>query len=110
RSNGAQAMPSALVSMAKAHNIFSDVDDSWIRVTWEDVIARNPDVILILETGHTSGEERKQLILDDPAMRDVEAVKDGRIYVVRVEDGYPGPRAVRGLELIARAFYPELFQ
>ncbi|MBR1671447.1 MAG: ABC transporter substrate-binding protein [Fretibacterium sp.] len=109
RSNGAQAMPSALVKMAKGHNIFSDVDDSWIRVTWEDVIARNPDVILILETGTTSGPERKALIQRDPALQGVQAVKDGRIYVIRVEDAYPGPRAVHGLELIARAFYPELF-
>lgn len=110
RSNGAQAMPSALVSMVKAHNIFSDVDDSWIRVTWEDVIARNPDVILVLEAGHSSGEERRELMMKDPAMQGVNAIKDGRIYIIRVEDGYPGPRAVRGLELIARAFYPELFQ
>ena len=110
RSNGAQAMPSALVSMVKAHNIFSDVDDSWIRVTWEDVIARNPDVILVLEAGNSSGEERKELMIKDPAMQGVKAIKDGRIYIIRVEDGYPGPRAVRGLELIARDFYPELFK
>ena len=109
RSNGAQAMPSALVEMVKAHNIFSDVDDSWIRVTWEDVIARNPDVILILEAGTSSGTERKELMMKDPAMQGVKAVKNARIYIIRVEDGYPGPRAVRGLELIARAFYPELF-
>ena len=110
RSNGLQAMPSALVSMVKAHNIFSDVNDSWIRVTWEDVIARDPDVILILETGNTNGEERKQLIINDPALQGIKAVKDGRIYIIRVEDSYPGPRAVNGLEQIAKFFYPELFK
>ena len=38
------------------------------------------------------------------------AVKDGRVCIIRIEDAYPGPRAIRGLELIAQAFYPDLFK
>ena len=110
RSNGAQAMPSALVAMVEARNIFADVDSSWIKVTWEEVVARNPDVILLLEAGTTNGEERKKLLLENPALQGVNAVKDGRVYIIRIEDAYPGPRAIRGLELIAKAFYPELFK
>ena len=103
-------MPSALVAMVEARNIFADVDSSWIKVTWEEVVARNPDVILLLEAGTTNGEERKKLLLENPALQGVNAVKDGRVYIIRIEDAYPGPRAIRGLELISKAFYPELFK
>lgn len=109
RTPGGQAMPSALLKLVKAHNVFSDIDDSWVKTTWEDVIERNPDVILISETGNTSGEERKEIIMNDPVLQGIKAVKDGRIYIIRVEETYPGPRAVHGLEEIAKMFYPELF-
>ena len=105
RTTGGQAMPSALLKLAGARNIFDDIDDSWVRTTWEDVVARNPDVILISETGDTDGEQRKQLIMNDPVLQGIKAVKDKRVYVIRVEDTYPGPRAVRGLELIAKFLY-----
>ena len=49
-------------------------------------------------------------MLENPALQGVNAVKDGRVYIIRIEDAYPGPRAIRGLELIAKAFYPELFK
>ena len=109
RTPGGQAMPSALLKLAHAHNIFDDIDDSWVRTTWEDVVARDPDVILISETGNTNGEERKQLIMNDPVLQGIKAVKEGKIYIIRVEETYPGPRAVHGLELLAKMFYPELF-
>ncbi len=109
RTVGAQAMPSALLDMVKAENIFADVDDSYITASWEDVVMRNPDVVLLLECGHASGEERKNILLANPLLKDVHAIKDGRIVVLRVEELYPGPRAIDGLEKLAKAFYPGLF-
>lgn len=104
-----QAMPSALVSLLKAKNIFADIDDSWVKVSWEEIVARDPDVILILEYGKISGKERKKFILQNPALQSIKAVRNGKIHVIRIENVYPGPRAVRGLEMIAEALYPELF-
>ena len=63
----------------------------------------------MLECGHASGEERKNILLANPVLKDVKAIKDGRIVVLRVEELYPGPRAVDGLEKLAKALYPELF-
>ena len=109
RTVGAQAMPSAVLAMAGAENIFADVDDSYITASWEDVVARNPDAILLLECGHADGEARKATLLANPVLKDVRAVKDGRVVVLRVEEFYPGPRAVDGLEKLARALHPDLF-
>ena len=106
---GGQAMPSALMKMAKARNVFDDIDDSYVKVTWEDVVGRNPDVILLLECGNANGAERKKLLMEDPVLQGVKAIRDDRVIVMRVEETYPGPRAALGLEAIARALYPDRF-
>ncbi len=104
-----QAMPNALVKLAGAENIFDDIKDSWVIVSWEEVVGRNPDFILILEYGKFPGENHKQFVLDSPALKGVNAVMNDRIFIMRVEDAYTGPRAVKGLEIMAKAFYPDLF-
>ena len=109
RTVGAQAMPSALMKMVKARNVFDDIDDSYVKVTWEDVVGRNPDVILILECGNANGAERKKFLMEDPVLQGVKAIQDDRVIVIRVEETFPGPRAAHGLEGIARAFYPDRF-
>ncbi len=104
-----QAMPSALITLAGAKNIFSDLNDSWVKVTWEEVIGRNPDVILMLEYGTIPGEVHKQYILDDPALKGMNAVRNNKIFMIPVQNVYTGPRAIDGLEKIAEFLYPELF-
>lgn len=105
RTVGAQAMPSAILSMAGAKNIFSDVDNSYISSSWEEVVARDPEVILLLECGNANGEERAQILRGNPILQGVKAIKDNKIIVIRVEEFYPGPRAVHGLEALAKALY-----
>lgn len=107
---GSQAMPSYLLSLAKADNIFSDVEDSWIKVNVEDVIARDPGAIVILEYKKGSGEARKEHMMTSPAFQGVEAVRAGRISVIPVENVYPGPRAVDGYEMMLKALYPAAFK
>ncbi|MDY4031771.1 MAG: ABC transporter substrate-binding protein [Pyramidobacter sp.] len=109
RSCGGQAMPSALLRLAHAANVFDDVESSWIKVTWEEVVARDPDVILILEYRATPENESKAMLLDHPALQGVKAVRDKKLIYMSVDEVYPGPRAVRGLELIARGLYPAIF-
>ncbi|PIE42871.1 MAG: iron ABC transporter substrate-binding protein [Gammaproteobacteria bacterium] len=109
RTAAGQAMPSALVELAGAKNLFGDIADSWVNVSWEEIVGRNPDAILILEYGEYLGKNLKRYLLDNPGMKGVNAVVNDRIYIMRVEDAYTGPRAVTGLEIMAHAFYPELF-
>lgn len=106
---GSQAMPSYLLSLAKGVNTFADVEDSWIKVNVEDVIARDPNVIIILEYAKGSGEARKEYMKSDPALSGVDAVRSDRVIIIPVENVYPGPRAVDGFEMILKAVYPGSF-
>lgn len=107
---GGQAMPSALTALAGGRNVFGGIDDSWIKVSWEDVIGHDPDVIVILAYGFTIDcDAIAETLRNTPELSGVKAVKNNRIYSTRVENTYPGPRAVDGLEILAKFYHPELF-
>jgi iron complex transport system substrate-binding protein len=80
-------------------------------LTWEEVIAYQPEVVLISCCGFTTARAMEDLpVLDRVAgWDDVPAVRNGRVYVT---DGAayfsrPGPRLVDSLELLAHVIHPE---
>ena len=46
---GRYAMPTALIEAAGGTNIMDDFEKSWATVTWEEVVERNPEVVVTLE-------------------------------------------------------------
>jgi iron complex transport system substrate-binding protein len=84
------------------------------RITWEDVRAARPDVLLIACCGFDLDRTRRDL----PALRaregwgDLPAVRDGRVYAVDGSQYFsrPGPRVVDSLEILAEIIHPELFR
>ena len=97
-----------LIELAGGINVFRDVQQDWPQVSLEELVRRDPDVILGPAT-HGSGLALEQL-RRRPGWQNLRAVRTGRVYVV--EDDLisrPGPRLVEGLERVARALYPERF-
>ena len=75
------------------------------RVTDAQVARANPDVI-ILAWAATGARAKAFSALENPAWRNVSAVKNGRVAVVRDEFlNTPGPPLMRGAELIFRAIH-----
>jgi iron complex transport system substrate-binding protein len=73
-----------------------------VRVTRDDVIAAQPDVIIVAPCGFDADAAARQAtLLDLPAKR-VLAV-DANSFFAR-----PGPRLVDGIELLAQLLHPEL--
>ena len=56
----------------------ADVVGNGRPVTMEQIAAWNPDVIIV---GTAPNGQNRQAILDDPRWRDIEAVKDGKVFV-----------------------------
>ncbi len=94
-----------LINLAGGENIFSDIK-GWKAVSEEQIIARNPDVIII---SPNAGIKPKNLC--NGPLASVNAVKNGRVYVLSDEDLVvrPGPRVVLGLEEIAELLHPSVF-
>lgn len=74
------------------------------RMTWEDVIAAEPEAIIVAPCGYGLADSMKLATnLRTRTSASVYAV-DANAYFAR-----PGPRVAEGIELLAHLFHPELF-
>lgn len=89
-------------------NLFADVTERYPTISAEEVIQRNPDVIMGPDS-HGEALTAAQ-IAARPGWETIKAVQEGRIYVFNGDiTSRPGPRIVDGLEMIARALHPDRF-
>ncbi|NLU52612.1 MAG: ABC transporter substrate-binding protein [Clostridiaceae bacterium] len=101
---------SLLISLSGGKNIFSDLTQKqWITVSYEEVIARNPDIILIHDYDSPSVEEKIAEIKANDILSQLECVKNERFAVISLESVLPGNRMAYTVETLAKAFYPEVF-
>ena len=83
------------------------------RVTWEEVLATRPEVVIIACCGFDLARTRTDLPLlhAREGWADLPAVRDGRVYAVDGSQYFsrPGPCVVDSLEITAQILHPELF-
>jgi iron complex transport system substrate-binding protein len=81
-----------------------------VRVSWDDVVAAAPEVIIVAPCGYsrTDAERQVPLLARRPGWEDVPAARSGRVYAVDANAYYarPGPRLVDGVELLAHLLHP----
>ena len=90
-----------------------------VRVSWDDIAAYAPEVLVIMPCGFNLQQTMKQIwsvfgFQRTEAARkffELPAVKNGRVYAVDANSYFarPGPRVVEGAELLARLIHPEVF-
>lgn len=101
---------SFLVSLAGGKNLFGDLNEKqWITVSYEEVLDRNPDVILIHDYDSPSVEEKIQEIKTNPTLSQLDCVKNEKFAVITLESVLAGNRMAYAVESMAADFYPELF-
>lgn len=102
---------SLLVGLAGGENLFKDLDEKqWVTVSYEEVLARQPDIILIHDYDSPSVEEKIAEIQSNPTLSQLDCVKNGRFATITLESVLPGDRMAYAVEQMARAFYPDLFE
>jgi iron complex transport system substrate-binding protein len=103
------AMPTALIEAAGGRNVMDDVPQSWTRVSWESVVERNPQAIVIVDYGAVTAAQKIAFLLAQPALRQLEAIRAHRFIVIPYDAATPGIRNVAAVETIARGLHPEAF-
>jgi iron complex transport system substrate-binding protein len=104
---GHDAFVTDLLRRAGALSVTADVPGAWPKYSNESALAAKPDAI-ILPTGGSMGSVNSDVT---EALRKSPAVLQGRVY--KINDDYltrPGPRAIDGLEAMARALHPDAFK
>lgn len=101
---------SLLVGLAGGHNLFDDLTEKqWITVSYEEVLARNPDVILIHDYDSPSVEAKIAEIKANPTLSQLDCVKNERFAAITLESVLPGNRMAYAVERMAAAFHPGSF-
>jgi len=103
--SGRLGMPQALIDAAGGRNILDDVEASWTRVNWENVVERNPQVIVIVDYGEVSAEQKQQFLLDNPALQSVDAIRHRRFIVIPYVQATPGIDNVVAVQTLAKGFH-----
>lgn len=104
---GHDAFVTDLMRRAGAISVTSDVPGAWPKYSSESALAARPDAI-ILPTGGSMGTGNSTVT---EALRQSPAAVQGRVY--KINDDHlarPGPRAIEGLEEMARALHPDAFK
>jgi iron complex transport system substrate-binding protein len=94
------------VTLAGGKLVTSDIDEMMPTVSIEQVMAWNPDIIVMGRVNSTS------LITNDPKWKDVKAVKEGKVYT-NPQDMMAwdyGSEGILLLEYLAKTFYPDKFK
>jgi iron complex transport system substrate-binding protein len=101
-------MPRLLFDLAGGKNIFDDIKDSYVNVSWDTVIDRDPEWIVV-SNPRISHQDIMNYLTTSPALKNVSAVKNRQILFMTYAERSPSPRNVDALERLARAIHPELF-
>jgi iron complex transport system substrate-binding protein len=99
--------------MAGGVNLFGEAGKHSPWMSWEEIVAADPDVIFISPCGFDIARtmEETHLLAGKPEWAGLKAVRDNRVFVADGNQYFnrPGPRLVESLEILAETLHPELF-
>lgn len=104
---GANTFMDEMLKMIHADNVITE--EGWPKMDPEAVIEKNPDVIITTHGYYT--EDPVGNVLGRDGWQDITAVKNKQVIDVDSNKvTRSGPRIVEGVELLAKAIYPEVFK
>jgi len=107
---GKESFLNEIIEIAGGENIFSDMKLGYLRVNKEEVIKRNPEMIIIVPMEKEKASENEASSWS--GFKTVTAVKENKIIVLE-KDSFLRPTPVaflEGVEIFSRAMHPEVFK
>lgn len=97
-----------LIALAGGVNIAANAKSAWAQINAEEIVAANPDLIILSDTAYgitvESAKARK-------GWSAISAVKNAQVFPIDENlVSRPGPRIADGLEATAKLIHPELFK
>lgn len=100
----------SLIKMAGGKNVFDDIQKGWAEVSWEEVVNRKPDVIVVVDYGDKTVDQKKNLLLTKRELADIPAIQNKRLIVLPLSAASEGVRAPIALKILAEGLYPDKFK
>jgi iron complex transport system substrate-binding protein len=103
-----------LVELAHGENLFGEAGKHSPWMTWEELAAADPDVLVILPCGFDIARTQQEMhwLTDRPPWRKLRAVRSQQVFLCDGNQFFnrPGPRVVDSLEILAEILHPDLFR
>ena len=100
-----------LIALAGGVNLFGESGRHSPWMTWEELAAADPDVLIIAPCGFDLEHTEKEMhwMTSRRGWNDLRAVRAGRVYLADGNQYFnrPGPRVVETLEALVEMLYPE---
>lgn len=110
---GGNWMPE-LVTIAGGMNLFGEAGSHSPRIKFEDLLAADPEVIIVAPCGFDISRTVSELasLTRRPGFESLQAARNGRVYVADGNQYFnrPGPRLVESAEILAEILHPETFR
>jgi iron complex transport system substrate-binding protein len=102
-----------MVEIAGGRDLFGKRGAHSPGITFDQLCAMNPEIILIAPCGFAIERSLADLpiLMQDPRWRDLEAVASGRVFVADGNQYFnrPGPRIAESIEMLAEIIHPTVF-
>jgi iron complex transport system substrate-binding protein len=103
------AVPNALISLAGGTNVFAGLKQSFTSVSWEQVVSKDPQCIIINDYGKPTAAQKEKFLETSPITRNLTAVKNHCFLPLSYDEITPGPRNATAVTAIARWLHPAAF-
>ena len=99
-----------MIELAGGKNVFADTEKNWTAAAWEDVIAAEPECIVVMDYLASDPIDQKlEFLKNSDILADVPAIKNDNIIVIDLTDVTGCYRSVDAIETMAKAFHPDCF-
>jgi iron complex transport system substrate-binding protein len=107
--SGPDTFVDLLIRLAGGENFGSSLKGDWVQVSVEELLARQPDVIVLGD--NTYGGVTADQVKGRAGWNALKAVQQNKIFIFNDDlVSRPGPRLVDGLEAMAKMLQPDLYK
>ncbi|HEY9311496.1 ABC transporter substrate-binding protein [Williamsia sp.] len=93
--------PQLIIDAVGGTNIFADLDGAWGDGSWETVLQADPAWIVLADASWDTADAKKDYLRNDPALRDLTAVREDKFIVLPFSESTPGPRLIDGAQSVS---------
>ncbi|WP_338403877.1 putative F420-0 ABC transporter substrate-binding protein [Cellulosimicrobium arenosum] len=86
--------PQMIMDAVGLENVAGDVEDTWTSYAWEEAIAADPDVIVLVDAAWNTADAKIERLESNPATAEMTAVREGRYLRVPFPASEAGVRNV----------------
>jgi iron complex transport system substrate-binding protein len=101
-----------MVACAGGVDVLGTPGSPSVQITWEQVQAARPDVLVIMPCGFSIARTKQEMnrLTGRTGWKKLPAVKNGAVFLVDAAAYFsrPGPRLIDGVEILAACLYPSL--